>query len=88
VQNPKKQAVDTKLKAMACYLKKSDDLVTNQQRKGPWEHHRDWQGLGLGFQREVVWWPRRRGDSAMQARRGSGWRWCAAWSVTAGAAAM
>ena len=36
IQNPKKQAIDTKLEAMACYLMNSDDPAMNQQRKEPW----------------------------------------------------
>ena len=36
MQNPKKQVVDMKLEAMACYLTKSDDPALNQQRKELW----------------------------------------------------
>ena len=34
VRNPKKQAVVEKLKSIACYLVKSDDLATDKQRRG------------------------------------------------------
>ena len=33
MRNPKKQAVDKKLKAMACYLIKSDEPATDEQRR-------------------------------------------------------
>jgi len=36
IQNPKKQAIDTKLEAMACYLTNLDDPAMNQQRNGSW----------------------------------------------------
>ena len=36
MRNPKKQVVEEKLKSMACYLMKSDDPVTNKQRRGSW----------------------------------------------------
>ena len=63
MRNPKKQAVDTKLKAMACYLIKSEDPMTNQQRKGPWGTIGIGNvRLGLGFC-EAVRRPRRRGGA-------------------------
>ena len=36
MRNPKKQAVDKKLKSIACYLMKSNDPVTNNKRRGSW----------------------------------------------------
>jgi len=36
IRDHKKQALDTKFEAMACYLTKSDDPALNQQRKELW----------------------------------------------------
>ena len=71
MRNPKKQAVDEKLKSMACYLMKSDDPATDKQRR----ESRGTTRIGKVTPRARVWrceamqWPRRCG-SAMQA-----WAW-------------
>jgi len=65
VRNPNKQAVDEKLKMMACYLMKSDEPVTDEQRResrGTTGIDKDTPRVRVWW-RETVWWPRRHGGA-------------------------